>query len=71
MRLLEKLSAREFSDYMRTNYDWFTIYRENECLGHAKTIVGYYVVSEENWERYRIVDFTESYPTKHAILYVE
>lgn len=71
MRLLEELSAREFSAYMRQNYDWYTIYKDNKCIGKGKTIVGYYAILEESGEKYRITNFTESYPPRHAILFVK
>lgn len=71
MRLHKELNPREFSAYMRQNYDWYTIYRNNECIGHGKSIFGYYVYVEESGEKHKVISFAECYPPRHAILFVE
>jgi hypothetical protein len=56
---------------MRQNYDWYTIYKDNKCIGKGKTIVGYYVILEESGEKHKVISFAECYPPRHAILFVE
>lgn len=70
MRLLEELNPREFSNYMRQHYDWYTVYKDNKCIGHAKSIFGYFTYVEESGIKHRIKDFADSTP-RHAILFVE